>query len=805
MQSEREFLSKEFNLLNDKNGRIYSIDTENVDITIYNTMQQVMVWIEGKKEETDIYKMLSQIIFTAYKIKKQDYSNLPPYFGCYDGKKGALIKSIEARQVFEFNDINWNQTPSNVDNKTIETIKRIIEGYVVIYPREEFLNQIRLIHEDREIQKINITKSNFNVVYQEWYIHIGQLLDLSNYKDGKKLLPDFYLADLMYDKTQGSSVCPQLSIVVYELSNGKMYYENEKQINNTMARMMRVFVKDVRRYKNFWNRFNRPPEEEYREYILTRRDLLQPSNIREIKGAFFTPAIWSAKSKEGIAQVLGDDWQDRYYIWDCCCGTGNLESGLYRQDRVFMSTLDQQDIDTMHQNKTMQDAVKFQFDFLNDEWKPISEGGKLPDKLFNIIKTEPQNIVVYINPPYVEATNLKKASGSGEHRTGVAVNNLKKDINKVWGATSNEVVSHFYYNIVKNIEGCKIGCFSTIKNITGANFNKYRKNFKAKFLGGYLFPADTFDNVNGKFPISFQVWDTNIHNDFPKECELDVYIKIGGINDEDGFAHFEGKKKCINYENDELINSWFENNNQSKEKVIGGILKTGNDFSHNNYIYIYAPENCKKNTHNNNNITYSNLVVALIHYSVRTSFVNTWLNDRDQFTRPYYTETQDEWGNIIKHYHYSDDKTFISNCIIYALFTKNYTTWALFKCSELDINNDGTRDMEVWSIITQHIGNDWENDDKNSPEGREVLRTARELYRFYYTNTQSPKLTASWNDIIDTIKGKKIDAKGNIGRRNSSCVDYPEAQSIMDDLSKALYNLSLLIQDGAKKYGFLRG
>ena len=195
---------------------------------------------------------------------------------------------------------------------------------------------------------------------------------------------------------------------------------------------------------------------------------------------------------------------------------------------------------------------------------------------------------------------------------------------------------------------------------------------------------------------------------------------------------------------------------------------------------------------------------ALITTACIIAFQQTWLNDRDQFTRPYYTETQDEWGNIAKHYHYSDDKTFISNCIIYALFTKNYTTWALFKCSELDINNDGTRDMEVWSIICQHIGNDWENDDKNSPEGREVLRTARELYRFYYTNTQSPKLTASWNDIIDTIKGKKIDAKGNIGRRNSSCVDYPEAQTTMDGLSKALYNLSLLIQEGAKKYGFLR-
>lgn len=581
--SEREFLSREFNLLNDNHKRIYSLDTENVDITIYNTQQQVMCWLEGKKEETDIYKMLSQIIFTAYRIKKQDYSNLPPYFGCYDGKKGALIKSIEARQVFEFNDINWNQTPSNVDNKTIETIKRIIEDYVVVYSREEFLNQIKLIHEDREIQKINITKSNFNVVYQEWYIHIGQLLDLSNYKDGKKLLPDFYLADLMYDKSQGSSVCPQLSIVVYELSNGKMYYENEKQIGDTMARMMRVFVKDVKRYKNFWNRFNRPPEEEYREYILTRRDLLQPSNIREIKGAFFTPAIWSAKSKEGIAQALGDDWQDRYYIWDCCCGTGNLESGLYRQDRVFMSTLDQQDIDTMHQNKIMQDAVKFQFDFLNDEWKPISEGGKLPDKLFNIIKTEPQNIVVYINPPYVEAGNKRVVASKGKEKNKIGLSNV-------------DLFVQFYQQIYNKINGCKIGCFSKLKHLNASKLDGFRQNFKAKFLKGFIFRANTFDNVKGEFPISFQVWDTNIKNDFPEEFDFDIYTRIGKDN-ENCEAHFDGVKKVINVKKGDYITDWLkemvalsagsEKSLRERERRTLGILyHLRNDISNSNYLQI---------------------------------------------------------------------------------------------------------------------------------------------------------------------------------------------------------------------------
>jgi type I restriction-modification system DNA methylase subunit len=49
---------------------------------------------------------------------------------------------------------------------------------------------------------------------------------------------------------------------------------------------------------------------------------------RERKGAFYTPQIWVEKSQEYLAKVFGENWQDEYYIWDCCCGTGNLLAGL---------------------------------------------------------------------------------------------------------------------------------------------------------------------------------------------------------------------------------------------------------------------------------------------------------------------------------------------------------------------------------------------------------------------------------------------------------------------------------------------
>jgi hypothetical protein len=40
-----------------------------------------------------------------------------------------------------------------------------------------------------------------------------------------------------------------------------------------------------------------------KQYIIDRRDLLVPQNIQEIKGSFFTPAIWVEKSQEYIEKA----------------------------------------------------------------------------------------------------------------------------------------------------------------------------------------------------------------------------------------------------------------------------------------------------------------------------------------------------------------------------------------------------------------------------------------------------------------------------------------------------------------------
>ena len=90
-----------------------------------------------------------------------------------------------------------------------------------------------------------------------------------------------------------------------------------------------------------------------------------------------------------------------------CCGVGNLEVKHSNPRKIYMSTLDQADIDIMTATKTCVAAIRFQYDYLNDD---ITDGGKidytltnkLPDSLRKGI-AEGKKILVLINPPYAES------------------------------------------------------------------------------------------------------------------------------------------------------------------------------------------------------------------------------------------------------------------------------------------------------------------------------------------------------------------------------------------------------------------
>jgi len=193
---------------------------------------------------------------------------------------------------------------------------------------------------------------------------------------------------------------------------------------------------------------------------------------RERKGAFYTPQIWVELSQKYLTDTLGEDWQDEYTIWDCAAGTGNLLTGLTNKYTIWASTLDKQDVDVMHSrietmnensvsgngSNLLHDHV-FQFDFLNDDFD------KLPKPLFDIINDpeKRKKLVIYINPPYAEASNKKTLAGGVEGNRGVEQNAINKKYAILLGQGNAELFVQFLTRIYFEIPDCLIAEFSTVK------------------------------------------------------------------------------------------------------------------------------------------------------------------------------------------------------------------------------------------------------------------------------------------------------------------------------------------------------
>ncbi|MFP6301650.1 hypothetical protein ACLGEP_07460 [Helicobacter pylori] len=478
-----------------------------------------ILWGEAKKGNfDDLDKAFTQLLLTIGKHKLYTH-HTPPYLCAFNAFRMEFIAFDDTITSFFYkSDIDFSITPSNHNTEgfkhALDAFKAMCKPHKSVFDfktqsqecKEFIENNLNSSH---LLNKIQIDKNNFFTIYQKWLEIVKPTIDI-NWEVAKTkdiLDADYYLADLLSDgdKTIIEKLHTILRSSHYKLNRGV----------NELGKMdfMEVgFTDSQQAHQEFWSVYERPPKREFQASILERRDLLVPSDVRERKGAYFTPKIWVEKSQEYLAQALGQDYQEDYIIWDCAGGTGNLLQGLLNKANLYLSTLDHNDVaivkDLAAKNylKLLENQV-FQFDFLNDDF--YSE--KVPKSLQEILKDKEKlkRLIIYINPPYAEAGNKSKMSGTGEHKAKVARDNLicEKYKNEL-GKANNEVFAQFFMRIYKELNGVILASFSKLKNLQGSNFKKFREIFKAKFLEGFMVPADSFDNVKGQFPIGFLVWDT---------------------------------------------------------------------------------------------------------------------------------------------------------------------------------------------------------------------------------------------------------------------------------------------------------
>jgi hypothetical protein len=752
--------------------------------------QESLLWAEAKKGSSDIYKSIVQLILTIGKARTFDKFLPPAMLGAFDGEKIAFIPYNDIHEIFYINDFNWNVTPSNYETKEFklihEKVKADIDNKALLF---------NFINDDRELKKFikknfivgkfgltktKIDKNNFMVIYNKWLQNVKSTIAV-NWEIAKKsgiIDGDFYLADLL--SHENNTLKEKLYVLLKH-----DHYELDRKLNDSglFSHSETSFTDKQVAHTQFWNKYDRPPKEEYWDYIVERRDLLVPQDVRERKGSFFTPQVWVELSQKYLTAVLGEDWQDEYYIWDCAGGTGNLLTGLTNKYNIWVSTLDNQDIEVIHDRikngANLLDDHVFQFDFLNDDFT------KLPRPLQEIINNpiKRKKLVLYINPPYAEVSSI-----GIKGKAGVNQSKSHDKYSERIGTAGREIYVLFLARIYDELNGCLIGEFSKLKALQGSAFSDFRNFFKAELLKSFVVPASTFDNVKGNFPIGFKIWNTE--NKIPfTVTQSDVYNESGELI---------GTKTFSVTEKSDFINKWISKY-KVKNDFIGFLAGTnGNDFQQNGIVYIL---NKKEQMANPRGIWINsqNLIPAAVYYAVRRCVDQTWLNDRDQFLNP-----NNNWET---------DTEFQNDCLIFTLFNTHIQTqfgtnnWIPF--TEQDVN---AREKFESNFMSNFINGKLKSD-KNSDlfgektkrttplvfsiEATTVLDSARELWKYYHKQPNC-NVNASLYDIRQHFQGRN-----EAGKMNNKSTDE-EYSELIGNLRQKLNLLADKIAPKVYEYEFLK-
>ena len=784
------------------------------------------LWAEAKKgNKHDFIESFVQLILTIGKGRIYDKHLPPAFLGEFDAEQIAFLPYHKIMDVFSQNDFNWNVTPSNHNTKEFKQLYEMVkntleeESFIFKFGKddkeiEDFIkNNFGKTGVENNLSKTQIDKNNFVNIYSKWLVSVKNSIsvDWDMAKKNGIIDADFYLADLLSENNL--TLIKKLFVILKT-----DHYELDRKIDDMglITSKQSHFYDNQKAHKEFWKRYHRPPKKEYWDYIINRRDLLVPQDIRERKGSFFTPQIWVEKSQDYIAEVLGESWQEEYYIWDLAAGTGNLLAGLVNKYNIFASTIDQADVDIMLERvdngANLLKSHIFKFDFLNDDFS------KLPKELKNIIDEKPEKLVIYINPPYAEATSATTPTGTGKNKSLVARGNkISEDYKDILGKANNEIFAQFFMRIYKEIPNCIFSSFSTLKYLNSTSFIRFREYFKAKFLKGFIVPSWTFDNVKGKFPIGFLIWDTSKKEKINK-VELEIF------NEDSDFIN---KKTFYGNLPKNKINHWLNKFNNENGCLIALLDTIGNDFQHQKYVALH---------HQDFNIiahsikfyfTSNNLIPSTIYFTVRHCIPYTWLNSNEQFLYP-----NDNWEK---------DLEFQSDCLTFTLFhghnrisaEEGINHWIPFSEAEVGAKNnfeshfmkdfiDGkikpkeTKEPNnngQLPIVSSH-GNEHARGYnpllleaksfiptkpiKFSKEAKDIFEVGGELWKYYHKHDLI-NINASYYDIRKFFQG--VDSKS--GRMNNKSIDETY-NKLIGNLRERMKILAKKIEPKIYEFGFLK-
>lgn len=751
------------------------------------------IWFEAKDTcRNSSYSMFTQLLHYV-QVALNSGESVPPFLAVIDTEKAAIMKSVDVLPFLAKKTIKWGKSASQYTQDALEEISSHIGTHFVSFKisthEDEFISTVKTAIKSGDIIRTQITPDNLKQVFDKWVEMVGREISGVSQDDYALL----FFADIMHDGT----------VSTHANLPAALLYKDGAPVFSLGGHIYELGSKEG--YRQFWAIYHKPPKAEYRNYLLERRDSLIPYDERSFKGAYYTPLAVVDKAYDTLAATLSENWQKNYIVWDMCCGVGNLEVKHSNPRNIFMSTLDEADVDVMKATKTCVAAQRFQYDYLNDD---ITDDGSIDYSLTNKVPeglrqaiSEGKKILVLINPPYAE-------SGTGVdsgNKEGVATTKMSEVMDD-FGYAKRELFAQFLVRIYREMPTANVAIFSKLKYVNSPNFEQFREIWQAKYLGGFVVHSKAFDGLTGNFPIGFLVWKTN---KFATKSEAIPEITTEVL---DKKANPIGAKVFYNLPAEQLLTKWISRPKPNKKNAIplkNAILpatKTkdirGLYWSDGAIGCLYAHASDMQNA----NLTallssgYSspgaffvnpeNLWQAAIVFTVRRVIKQTWLNDRDQFLIPTEPIT-DEFKN---------------DCLI----------WMLFNGSNLTASaNDLEWNGKKWAIVNHFIPfsesevnapERFESDfmvqylaDKTlSPEASAVMDAGRILWQAYFSQVdvhtvrEEFKLNRSdvgWYQIRNALKLRNSSGDSAPVHFGSFEIAY---KNLGDKLKPQVYELGFL-------------
>lgn len=722
------------------------------------------IWFEAKDTgKHSSYAMFTQLLHYV-QVALNRGEKVPPLLAVIDTEKAALMKSTDVLPFLAKKTVKWGKSASQYTQEALDEISAHIGTHFVSFKisthEEEFISTVKAAIKSGNIIRTQITPDNLKQVFDKWVDMIGREITGVAEEDYALL----FFADIMHDGT----------VSTHANLPAELLHKNGAPVFSLGGKMYELGSKEG--YRRFWAIYHRPPKSEYRDYLLERRDSLIPLDERSFKGAYYTPLHVVDKAYDKLAETLGKNWQREYIVWDMCCGVGNLEVKHSNPRNIYMSTLDQADVDVMKATKTCVAAQRFQYDYLNDD---IADDGKIDYSLTNKVPqglrdaiASGKKILVLINPPYAAATNRGNTAqvGDAEYKTGVAKTKFAAKAMADYGKASNELFTQFVARIALEMPTATLAMFSTLKYINAPDFETFRNKWAATYRGGFVVHNKAFDGLKGKFPIGFLIWQT----------DQTMKSRIAEVAAEalDREARPIGEKKFFNIPTSQYLSAWIVRPKTNDVNVIplknavtpatatkdlrgtkwaeGAIACmdcAGNDLQHaEQHTVIFSSG---YGSAGGFLITDKNLWQAAIVFAARRLIAPTWLNDRDQFLQP--TEPLSE--------------EFKTDCLIWMLFNRcnrtaganglewNGKQWSLVNhfipFTETEV---GAPDRFESDFMVQYLA-----DKTLSLEAQAVLDAGRTLWRIYFTHTDARSVRdeyklnrpdVGWYQIRNALKAR---------------------------------------------------